>query len=190
MIDAGTQGQRVSMFSSNFGNWYNMSSVVNSHATGSSVPWRRLLALVALLFSIVIQGCIQGSTDDTIKPGLPPRAGLHRDQTEISNELGAQMVLLKIDLQDGFADETVVIDVAGKEVFRKGNIKTNYAIGLAESITVELPKGELHVTVSLPERNISNFYSGEISEPVYLGISLSSDGIIEFSPFREAFKYR
>ncbi len=188
MIDAGTQEQRVSMFSSDFWNWYNISSVLNSRASGSPVAWRRLLALVALLFSIVIQGCTQDLTEDSINPGLP-RAGLHRDQTEISNELAAQMVLLTIDLQDGFANDTVVINVAGNEIFRKGNVKTDYSIGLAESVKIEVPKGELHVTVSLTKRDISNSYSIEISEPVYLGVSLSSDKSISFKQSREAFKY-
>ncbi len=46
------------------------------------------------------------------------------------------MVLLHIAFQEGFTDDTVVVRVNGREVFRKGSVKTRLQIGYADSFEV------------------------------------------------------
>jgi len=60
------------------------------------------------------------------------------------------MKLLHIAFQEGFADDTVVIRVNGKEVFRKASVKTRTQIGYAGSFEVNVQEGSVNVEVTLP----------------------------------------
>jgi len=98
------------------------------------------------------------------------------------------MATIRIALQDGFEDETVVIAVNGKEVFNQKNVKTKRQIGKAAGFELKLEPGSADVEVSLPLRKLSDRFAVKVSADVYLGISLV-EGRIEHRISSEPFRY-
>lgn len=88
------------------------------------------------------------------------------------------MVLLKIDLQDGFERDLVVVRVNDKEIFRKDGIKTQLMLGYADSLEADVPLGQSRVEIALPLKDISGTISLKIAAPVYIGLSVSNGKII------------
>jgi hypothetical protein len=87
------------------------------------------------------------------------------------------MVQLKIDLQDGFTGDLVVVRINGSEVFRKEKVKTRLELSYADSFEVDVPPGQLNIEVSLADRRISKAYSLDVKAPVFLGLSVQDDTI-------------
>ena len=100
-----------------------------------------------------------------------------------------KMVMLKIDLQDGFINDMVNIRINGEEVFNKHGVKTRFQIGYAESFEVKVEQGLLNVEVTLPLKNISESAAFEISNDMYLGISVTPENTISIRPSIKAFGY-
>ncbi|HWN09060.1 MAG TPA: hypothetical protein VNO50_07280 [Pyrinomonadaceae bacterium] len=98
------------------------------------------------------------------------------------------MATLRIALQDGFEDDTVVIAVNGKEVFNQKNVKTKRQIGKAAGFELKLEPGPADVEVSLPLRQLSDPIALKVSDDVYLGISVV-DGRIVHRISSEPFRY-
>jgi hypothetical protein len=98
------------------------------------------------------------------------------------------MVLLKIDFQDGFNDDLVLVRFDGEEVFRKERVTTKLVIGYAASIERDVPEGQLHVEVILPEKGISGDIFVEVATPLYLGVSLDGN-VIRFRISQSMFAY-
>lgn len=82
------------------------------------------------------------------------------------------MGLLHIALQEGFEDETVVIRVAGKEVFRKDNVRTKLQIGFADSLEVNVEESPITIEIEVAARNLTESIEVEAPNTVYLGLSL------------------
>lgn len=100
------------------------------------------------------------------------------------------MALLCIDLQEGFSGDTVVVLVNGIEVFRKTDVKTKYQIGwtyISEKVDVE--EGPVNVEISVPLRNLSESIILQVSNHLYLGISVTQDGRISCRISKEPFGY-
>ncbi len=64
------------------------------------------------------------------------------------------MPRLSIELQDGFADDTVVIRVDVEEAAREEGARTNLAISRAGSVDVEVPDQPVTVEISVPTQGI------------------------------------
>ncbi len=95
-------------------------------------------------------------------------------------------VTLGIDLQDGFADDTVVVKVKENEVFQKEHINTSMLLGFATTFKTEVRQGRVSVKVEIPTKNIKRTIMLEILNDVYLGISVVNsiiDYIISDEPF-------
>ncbi len=88
------------------------------------------------------------------------------------------MVLLKLDLQDGFEGDLVIVKVNSSEVFRKENVKTRLTVGYALSFEVDIPAGNINIEVSLPQKGIHGEISIEASGQVFMGISVQDNKII------------
>ena len=82
------------------------------------------------------------------------------------------MGLLHIALQEGFEDETVVIRAAGKEVFRKDNVRTKLQIGFADSFEVNVEEGPVTIEIDLPARSLTESIEVQAQNTIYLGLSL------------------
>lgn len=78
------------------------------------------------------------------------------------------MATLSIDLQDGFAGDTVVIRAGGEEVARLDGVATNFAISRADAVDVELPDGELEVQVEVPTQGLTASRSVVLAGHVFL----------------------
>jgi hypothetical protein len=65
------------------------------------------------------------------------------------------MATLRIDLQDGFRDDSVVVSVDGAEVLRRDGVSTNLVLSRADSAEVTVPEGESVVRVDVPTQALS-----------------------------------
>jgi len=77
-----------------------------------------------------------------------------------------------LDFQDGFADDTVTIHIDGKEKCHTISLSTDYALGLAESVQIQVPSGSVQIQITVVSRHISELVELEVSETVYLGVSI------------------
>ncbi len=87
------------------------------------------------------------------------------------------MATLSIDLQDGFADDTITISVDGREAYHKAGVSTDYALGRADSVNIQAHSGTVQVKITVVSRNISELLEINIAETVYLGVSILEDRI-------------
>jgi hypothetical protein len=63
---------------------------------------------------------------------------------------------LTISLEDGFADDHVVVAVDGVVVFDESQLTTRDQISLAREVTLDAPAGECRVRVRLPDRSLDS----------------------------------
>lgn len=87
------------------------------------------------------------------------------------------MATLVLDLQDGFADDTVTIHIDGKEKYHKVSVSTDYALGLADSVKIQVPSGSAQIQITVLSRHISELVELMVSETVYIGVSILEDRI-------------
>ena len=98
------------------------------------------------------------------------------------------MVPFVIDLQNGFSFDTVVVQVDGQEIFHKKDVNTDYAIGLADSVKIQVPESSVNIEVAVASRQLSDTIVLEVSTKVYLGVSILDDRI-DFRISDEMFLY-
>ncbi len=98
------------------------------------------------------------------------------------------MPILKVDLQEGFSSETVVMRLHGREVYH-GTPKTRTQIGLADSRSFDLPPQHLTLEVAVPLSGVSQSLDLDLLQDVYVGVTLSSDGKISLRLSLEPFGY-
>ncbi len=85
---------------------------------------------------------------------------------------------LGIDLQDGFSDDTVVVEINGKEVLRIEHVQTSGPTGFAHAFTARVETGMVSVIVRLITRNLERVLNFHVSKNRYLGFSVV-DGFID-----------
>jgi hypothetical protein len=99
------------------------------------------------------------------------------------------MPTLHVDLREGFNRDTVVVRIDEREVFRRSGVETNYSVGLADRITVELPEGEVRVEVILPDRGIQHTIVHHVSGPATLAFALDQAGTLTGSEVEASPRY-
>lgn len=99
------------------------------------------------------------------------------------------MVILHIALQDGFRNDTVVVRVNQREVYRRTGVSTNLAISRADAFEVEVEEGAVRVEVELPGRNRSGAVSLEPAQTPYLAVEIAPEGSLLLTPSAEPFRY-
>ncbi|MGZ4846272.1 MAG: hypothetical protein ACXV3D_00405 [Halobacteriota archaeon] len=87
------------------------------------------------------------------------------------------MVLLKVDLQDGFKEDTVTISVNDRAVFHKDNVSTKLLLGYADSLKLDVPTGSIIVAIAVQSRGLSETLSLDISERLYVGVSIQDNHV-------------
>ena len=98
------------------------------------------------------------------------------------------MARLTIHLQDGFANDSVVVRVNGNEVYRRDGVTTKLLLGRAEVFPTEVPEGSAEVEVEVPTRGVQSSFRIEVTPKTHLGLVLTAHGIEHFvSP--KAFAY-
>ena len=96
------------------------------------------------------------------------------------------MKILGIDLQEGFESESVVMELDGREVYRQKNVTTKLLLGYAQTLTFQVPEGNVRLRISLPLRSLEKIVRLNISADTYVGVSLTLEGletILSGSPF-------
>ncbi len=100
-----------------------------------------------------------------------------------------QMVAVTVDLQDGFTDDTVVISARGQELLREDEVSTRFQIGKARSVQIEVPEGEVALDVQVPTKNERATVPIDTSKPVFVGVSLTTEGELEIRVQERPFGY-
>ena len=98
------------------------------------------------------------------------------------------MPTLKIDLQEGFTGELVVLRINGQEVFR-ASPKTRMQIGLADSRTFDLPPQEHLIELELPETDSTKILKVNLLQDRHIGVSLDQNKSISLKESLEPFGY-
>lgn len=99
------------------------------------------------------------------------------------------MTKLRVDLQDGFQEDTVILAVNGQEVFREPGVTTKTQLGVARYFETEVAPGPTTVTVSLPERGLLQTFELDVAGPTYLGVSLTPGGEFTHRVQSTTFRY-
>jgi hypothetical protein len=87
------------------------------------------------------------------------------------------MATLRVDFQDGFQDDEVVVSVDGRERARRAGLTTKRVIGLAGNETIDVEPGKRTVLVSVPSRGFGTQIHVTVEEASYLGVSIMAGGI-------------
>jgi hypothetical protein len=98
------------------------------------------------------------------------------------------MVLLQIDLQNGFSNDTVVLRVDRELIFHKKGVSTDYSLGRADSVDIQVPEGTVKLNVQIPLLKLSDTITLDTKTNVFLGISIQDEGI-HFRVSNEMFIY-
>ncbi|MGH6902911.1 MAG: hypothetical protein ACREIR_09255 [Geminicoccaceae bacterium] len=99
------------------------------------------------------------------------------------------MAQITVDLQDGFKDDTVAISAGGREVMREEGVTTRFQIGMARSLQVAVPEGEVTLEVEVPTKNARATIPIDTSKPVFVGASLTTEGELEIRVQERLFGY-
>jgi hypothetical protein len=100
-----------------------------------------------------------------------------------------RMAEITIDLQDGFKDDTVTVSVGGREVMREEGVTTRFQIGMARSLQVAVPEGEVTLEVEVSTKNARATVPIDTSKPVFVGVSLTTEGELEIRVQERLFGY-
>lgn len=65
------------------------------------------------------------------------------------------MTTLRIDLREGFAGDAVEIAVDGRAVYARRDVRTDYSVGLADFIELELAGDAVSIEVRVPARGLA-----------------------------------
>lgn len=98
------------------------------------------------------------------------------------------MATLRVDMQDGFQDDVVVVRAKDQEG-RKEHVTTMPQISYAGSIELEVEPGPVRLEISVPTRNLSTSQVVEVpATALHVGISVDEGRLTQrLSP--EPFAY-
>jgi hypothetical protein len=88
------------------------------------------------------------------------------------------MATLRVDFQDGFEEDEVVVSVDGVERARRAGLTTKRVIGLAGKETIDVEPGRRTVLVSVPSRGFDTHINVNVVDAAYLGVSIIAGGIV------------
>jgi hypothetical protein len=82
------------------------------------------------------------------------------------------MAKLHVDLQEGFADDKVVVRVNGLEIFCQENLTSRPELGLAKTLEAEVEPGQVNIEVALPEKKLSKSIETEVRTETWVAFSI------------------
>jgi hypothetical protein len=88
------------------------------------------------------------------------------------------MVSLEIHLQAMFTNDTVIVRVNGKEVFRETSVTTDTRRMRAAYFQTTVSPGEVTVSVEVPTRNVSGSQVFHVTGATFITVNLT-DGQLE-----------
>ena len=87
-----------------------------------------------------------------------------------------KMTQLKIDLQEGFHEDTVILRAGGQEITKAAGVTTRVQTGLARSLEIEVPESAESIEIEVPTRGEKATVDLDRSKPMFVGVSLSQEG--------------
>ncbi len=97
-------------------------------------------------------------------------------------------VPLHLDLTEGWRGDRVVVSVGGSERCQLTGITTRMQLGLASTIDLEVPAGEVELELALPERRIAGGYRLEVDRELWVAVRVV-DGELDFRCSQRPFGY-
>ncbi len=88
------------------------------------------------------------------------------------------MATLRIDLQGGFAGETVEVWVDEELRHREEDARTNLSVDLAASVPLEVPQGPLDVRIVLPESGLEETVETIVAGETYVVARLENGRLV------------
>lgn len=85
------------------------------------------------------------------------------------------MALISFDFQAGFAGDSVRILVDGAEVYATDGLNTDYSIGLAQRVELDLGDRARSVSIEVPRRGLRAELQLEPGEPGFVSVNLLPD---------------
>ena len=111
------------------------------------------------------------------------------DQPEFDSPRSLETnAMLHVALQEGFDDDRVELRVNEASIYQRDSVTTDLRIGRADAVEMEMGAGPHRLTVSLPERNISDSIDVRGDAPVYVGVSLVGESV-QFTVSDQPFGY-
>ncbi len=96
---------------------------------------------------------------------------------------------LHIALQSGFRNDSVVVVVNKREIFKKSGVTTNLVISLADKVDVSVEGRKAEITVEVTSRNTSRSIAVTVAETPFVGASIEDDGTVQIAPSKLPFTY-
>jgi len=93
------------------------------------------------------------------------------------NGCNFNLTQLFISLEQGFNNDSVIIKVNDKEVFRKDGVTSGLIKSAEKSFVFNLEEGEVTVQVNIPSRNLVDKKQFTIAHDKFLAISLVKQDI-------------
>lgn len=88
------------------------------------------------------------------------------------------MPQLRVEFLAGFHDDDVVLCLDGREVHRQAELTTDYSIGLAGAVELDVPAGAHMIQLELPTRNLHASVDVTLTAPLYVHFELDPHGRI------------
>ncbi|HEX6568885.1 MAG TPA: hypothetical protein VF015_06965 [Acidimicrobiales bacterium] len=87
------------------------------------------------------------------------------------------MTELAVVLEEGFDGDEVAVRVGDEVVFAEEAVTTRPQVGYARRFTVDVPDGDVDVSIELPSRDVTASFPVTVSGDTNVGISLDDDQV-------------
>ena len=89
------------------------------------------------------------------------------------------MRTIHIDFQAGFSNDTARVSAGPREIAQREGLDTDYSIGLAGSVRVNVPETSAELEITVPTRGLRGIVAFEPGETtLYLGISILGNELV------------
>jgi hypothetical protein len=101
------------------------------------------------------------------------------------------MPLIHVAFQEGFQNDTVVVQLDGAEVYRRAGLKTRMQIGLAETFELDAAPGPTELRIEVLTQNADVRIPIEVPAvgDLYVGVSVTPDGVVSHKVTNQPFRY-
>jgi hypothetical protein len=66
--------------------------------------------------------------------------------------------------------------VNAEEVYRKQGVQTRWQIGYADAVEVQVPEGPVEVQIAVESQQAATTLMLQVTQPMYVGVSLTAEG--------------
>jgi len=96
---------------------------------------------------------------------------------------------LRVDLQDGFDGDEVVVRLDGARIFHGEAVRTRMQVGVAEVIETPVEAGRHRIEIRLPGRDLAMEREISVAGATHVGVSLDSTGRLTLAVQERPFRY-